>query len=62
MTATAWAAVEIEGSTMVDTLDQAIKTGASWQPKAVEVPVVVANTSTVDQFLKDHPDALKAPQ
>jgi ribose transport system substrate-binding protein len=62
MTATAWAAVEIEGSTMVDTLDQAIKAGASWQPKAVEVPVVVVNTSTIDQFLKDHPDALKAPQ
>jgi ribose transport system substrate-binding protein len=57
LTATAWAYVEEEGRVMVDTIEQAIKAGKDWQPKAVEVPVVVVNAKTIDQFLKDHPDA-----
>lgn len=57
MTATAWAAVEEEGRVMVQTINDAIKAGSSWTPKAVEVPVVVVNAQTIDQFLKDHPDA-----
>jgi len=57
MTATAWASVEEEGRVMVDTINEAIKAGTSWTPKAVEVPVVVVNAQTIAQFLKDHPDA-----
>jgi ribose transport system substrate-binding protein len=57
MTATAWAAVEEEGRVMVQTINEAMKAGSSWTPKAVEVPVVVVNAQTIDQFLKDHPDA-----
>lgn len=57
MTATAWAAVEQEGQVMVQTINDAIKAGSSWTPKAVEVPVVVVNAETIEQFLKDHPDA-----
>jgi ribose transport system substrate-binding protein len=57
MTATAWAAVEEEGKVMVQTIADAIKAGASWKPKAVEVPVVVVNAQTIGDFLKQHPDA-----
>ena len=57
MTATAWAAVEEEGRVMVQTINDAIAAGSSWTPKAVEVPVVVVNAETIEQFLKDHPDA-----
>ena len=57
MTATAWASVEEEGRVMVNTINEAMKAGASWTPKAVEVPVIVVNAQTIDQFLKDHPDA-----
>jgi ribose transport system substrate-binding protein len=57
MTATSWAFVEEEGRVMVNTLNEALKAGASWTPKAVEVPVVVVNAQTITQFLKDHPDA-----
>lgn len=57
MTATAWAFVEEEGKVMVNTLNEALKAGTSWTPKAVEVPVVVVNAQTIEQFLKDHPDA-----
>lgn len=57
MTATSWAAVEEEGRVMVNTINEALKAGASWTPKAVEVPVVVVNGQTIEQFLKDHPDA-----
>jgi len=57
MTATAWAFVEEEGRVMVNTLNEALKAGASWTPQAVEVPVVVVNAETIEQFLKDHPDA-----
>jgi len=57
MTATSWANVEEEGRTMVNTLNDAIKAGSSWTPKAVEVPVVVVNAQSIEQFLKDHPEA-----
>lgn len=57
MTATAWAYVEEEGRVMVRTIDEAIKAGSSWTPKAVEVPVVVVNAQTIEQFLKDNPGA-----
>lgn len=57
MTATAWAAVEEEGKVMVQTINEALQAGTSWTPKAVEVPVIVVNAQTIEQFLKDHPDA-----
>ena len=34
------------------------KAGGAWQPKAVEVPAVVVTKDTVEQFLKEHPDAI----
>ena len=57
-TATAWQNSVEEGKVLVETIDQAIKAGASWQPKAVEVPSIVVDASNVDQFMKDHPDAV----
>lgn len=57
MTATAWAPVEKEAQVMVETLQEAIKAGEAWVPKAVEVPVVVVNAETIDTFLKEHPEA-----
>jgi ribose transport system substrate-binding protein len=62
MTATSYAQVEQEGKTMVQTLTEAIKAGKDWQPKAVEVPVIVVNNQSVDQFIKDHPEAIQKPQ
>jgi len=58
MTATAWQDSFTEGYNMVGIIDEAIKAGSAWQPKAVEVPAVVVTKDTVDQFLKDHPDAI----
>jgi len=57
MTATAWAPVEVEARVMVETLNEAIKAGDSWVPKAVEVPVIVVNADTIEGFLQDHPEA-----
>jgi len=56
MTATAWAPVEEEGRVMVETLQEVMKSD-SWTPKAVEVPVIVVNAQSIDQFLIDHPEA-----
>ena len=58
MTATAWQDSFTEGQVMVKTLKQVLDQGAAWQPKAVEVPAVVVTKDTVDQFVKDHPDAV----
>jgi ribose transport system substrate-binding protein len=58
MTATAWQDSFTEGYNMVGIIDEAIKAGGAWQPKAVEVPAVVVTKDTVDQFLKEHPDAI----
>ena len=58
MTATAWQDSQTEGVKMVDTLDEAVKAGDSWQPKAVEVPAVVLTKDTIDAFLKEHPETI----
>ncbi len=58
MTATAWAAVEDEGRVLVETIDEAIKAGDTWEAKAVEVPVKVVNKDTIKAFLAEHPEAI----
>jgi ribose transport system substrate-binding protein len=59
MTATAWQDSFTEGYNMVKMLKEIKDAGASWQPKAVEVPAVLVTKDTVEGFLKEHPDALK---
>ncbi len=58
MTATAWAAVEDEGRVLVETINEAIQAGDSWEAKAVEVPVKVVNKDTLEAFLAEHPEAI----
>jgi ribose transport system substrate-binding protein len=58
MTATAWEDSYTEGYRMVKLLDDIRKAGASWTPRAVEVPAVLVTRDNVAQFLKDHPDAV----
>lgn len=62
MTATSYAQVEEEGKVMFETLGQAMDAGAAWEPKAVEVPIIVVNSQNVQQFVKDHPEAIQAPK
>jgi ribose transport system substrate-binding protein len=59
MTATAWQDSFTEGYNMVKMLDEIKKAGAGWQAKAAEVPAVLVTKETVEQFVKDHPDALQ---
>jgi ribose transport system substrate-binding protein len=59
MTATAWQDSYTEGYNMVKMLDEIRKAGDGWQPKAAEVTAVVVTKDSVEQFIKDHPDALK---
>jgi ribose transport system substrate-binding protein len=59
MTATAWQDSYTEGYNMIKMLPDIQKAGAGWQPKAVEVPAVLVTKDTVEQFIADHPDAIK---
>ncbi len=59
MTATAWQDSFTEGYNMVKMLDEIKKSGDGWQAKAAEVPAVLVTKDTVEQFVKDHPDALQ---
>ena len=59
MTATAWQDSFTEGRNMIKLLPEIVKAGASWTPKAVEVPAVLVTSETIDKFLAEHPDALK---
>jgi ribose transport system substrate-binding protein len=58
MTATAYEDGAAEGKTMFETTLEAINAGSSWTPKTVDVPGVLVNASTVEQFLADHPGIL----
>ena len=59
MTATAWQDSYTEGFNMIKLLPEIQKAGADWEPKAVEVPAVLVTQDTVEQFIADHPDAIK---
>ena len=59
MTATAWQDSYTEGNNMIKLLPEILKAGASWQPKAVEVPAILVTKDNIDKFLADHPSALK---
>lgn len=58
MTATAWQNSYQEGIVMVETFEKAIAAGKSWTPIAAEVPAVVIDKTTVEQFIKDHPESI----
>lgn len=58
LTSTVWEDGAKEGETMFAITQEAIAAGDSWKAKTVNVPGVVVDSSTVDQFLKDHPDAI----
>lgn len=59
MTATAWQDSYTEGFNMVKMLKDIKDAGAGWQPKAAEVPAVMVTKDTVEQFIKEHPDAIQ---
>ena len=59
MTATAWQDSYTEGYDMIKLLPEIQKAGDAWEPKAVEVPAVLVTKDTVEQFIADHPDAIK---
>lgn len=58
MDATAWQDSYTEGYNMVKLLPEIIDAGDSWEPKAIEVPAILVTKDNVEQFLKDHPDAI----
>lgn len=58
MSATAWQQSFEEGKLLVQTIQEAIEAGDSWEPKAVEIPAIVVTTDNVEQFLSEHPDAV----
>jgi ribose transport system substrate-binding protein len=59
MTATAWQDSYTEGHNMIALLPEIVKAGASWTPKAVEVPAILVTSDNIDKFLADHPAALQ---
>src|SRR5208337_634325 len=59
MTATAFQDSYTEGYNMIKLLPEIVKAGASWQPKAIEVPAILVTKDNIEKFLADHPSALK---
>ncbi len=59
MTATAWQDSFTEGQRLVETMSEAMKAGASWQPKEVVVPPVIVTKANVDTFIAEHPEAAR---
>ena len=57
MTATAYQNSTAEGTDMVRQLDNAMKAGSAWKPKAAEVPAILVDAKTLPAFLKANPDA-----
>lgn len=58
MTATAWQNSYEEGKVMVEKFEESIAAGDSWEPVAAEVPAVIIDADTVEQFITDHPESI----
>lgn len=58
MDATAWQNSYEEGKVMVQKFEEAIAAGDSWEPTAAEVPAVVIDADSVEQFIADHPESV----
>jgi ribose transport system substrate-binding protein len=48
-----------EGKDLMNAVADFLKAGSAWKAKTFNVPGVVVDKNTIDQFLADHPDALK---
>ena len=59
LTATVYEDGATEGKTMFEVTLEAIAAGADWEQKTVDVPGILVTADTVEQFVKDHPEALK---
>ncbi len=60
MTATAWEDAAAEAEKAIEILKQVIDTGYdNWEPVSAEVPPIVVTKDTVEQFIKDHPEAIE---
>lgn len=58
MTATAWEDSYSEGFSMVKLLVEIQAAGSEWHPQAAEIPAVLVTRETVEDFVKQNPDAV----
>jgi ribose transport system substrate-binding protein len=58
MTQIIWQDGYTEGQELFQAVLDSGEAGDSWEPKTIDVPGVLVDSSTIDQFLTDHPDAL----
>jgi ribose transport system substrate-binding protein len=58
MTQIIWQDGYTEGQELFQAVLDSQEAGDSWEPKTIDVPGVLVDSSTIDQFLTDHPDAL----
>ena len=59
LTATVYEDGTKEGETMFTTVLQAVDAGSGWKPKTVDVPGILVTSETVEQFVQEHPEALR---
>lgn len=58
MTQIIWQDGYTEGQELFQAVLDSEAAGDSWESKTIDVPGVLVDSSTIDQFLADHPDAL----
>ena len=58
MTQIIWQDGYTEGQELFQAILDEEAAGDSWKSKTIDVPGVLVDSSTIDAFLKDHPDAL----
>lgn len=58
MTQIIWQDGYTEGQELFKAAVDSIEAGDSWEPKTIDIPGVLVDSETIDQFLVEHPDAL----
>jgi len=59
LTATVYEDGKGEGAKMFEVVQEAISAGDSWEQQTIDVPGVLVTADNVDDFLKEHPEALQ---
>lgn len=58
MTATAWQDSYTEGVVMVQKFRDYFKNVSTWEPQSAEVPAIIIDKDSVEQFIADHPESI----
>ncbi len=59
ITSVVWQPSEDEGAALMEAILEYTEDPAAWEPKTIKIDGIVVDASNVDEFIAEHPNAVK---